>query len=83
MKQRRWIIETTGEDRPVKQNEYYINFHGHPDNWILINPSFSNFDILTCVEICLHHSLPLPCGICDRIEEEYRQAMIDRKTMGD
>ncbi len=82
MKQRRWIVETTGEERPVKLGEQYLSNRG-PDFWPCTNDSFTSFPILTCLEICLDHSLSLPCRYCEDIAEEYRQAMTDRKTMGD
>ncbi len=88
MKQRRWIIETTGEDRPPKIGEYFLNEWKEkmPETSLILRATFTmqaDWPILKMVEVCLHHSLPLPCGVCEEIEEDYRQAAAENKNMGD
>ena len=82
MKKRRWIIETTAVERPVKQGERYLSRLG-PDIWPCIGDSVCFYPILTCLEICLDHSLALPCKYCEEIAKEYREAMKNGKNMGD
>ncbi len=83
---RRWITETTGEERPVKPGEYYLSPQGL-DVWPCSSDSFMPYLILSCLEICLDHSLALPCRYCEEIAEdiakEYRLAMAAHRNMGD
>ncbi len=94
MKQRRWIIETTGEDRPPQIGEYYFNElqNKYPESSLVLRATFAmqaDWPILRVIEVCLDHSLPLPCGDCAEIEEEYRwrtntaKGMSENKNMGD
>ncbi len=80
---RRWIIETTGEERQVGPGEYYY-INGRIDRWPdNLADSFSIYLVLKIAEICLDHSKALPCRYCEEIAEEYRQAMSKNKNMGD
>ncbi len=88
MKQRRWIIETTGEDRPPQIGEYYFNElqNKYPESSLVLRATFTmqaDWPILKVIEICLDHSLAIPCRYCEEIAEEYRQAMASGKSMGD
>ncbi len=88
MKMRRWVVETTGEDRPPEIGEYFLNEWKErmPETSLILRATFTmqaDWPILKVIEICLDHSKALPCRYCEEIAEEYRQAMAAHRNMGD